>query len=92
MERLQAAGDPAKLAQFIANFNTAKNNDPGAKEYLAIKGKDTFNMQTDADIKNTLATSKRVSSEVNNPQVPGLAPVGDQSDQWGKAKVITPGK
>ena len=75
LEKLQAAGDPVKLAQFLANFNTAKNNDPGAKEYLAIKGKDTFNMQTESDIKNVLATSKRVASEVNNPQVPGKAPV-----------------
>ena len=71
LENIRANGTPQEMAQFLADFSTAKGNDPGAKEVLAIQKGDTFNMKTEADIKRQLQAAKDIASEVNNPQAPG---------------------
>jgi hypothetical protein len=71
LEKIRANGTPEEMAQYVADFNTAKGNAIGAKDVLAIQKGDTFNMKTEGDIKKQLEAAQRIASEVRNPQAPG---------------------
>ena len=75
LENIRANGTPQEMAQYVADFATAKGNAIGAKDVLSIQKGDIFNLKTEADIEKQLQAAKRIASEVNNPQVPGKAPV-----------------
>jgi hypothetical protein len=59
------------MAQYVADFNTAKGNAINERDVLAIQKGDTFNMKTEGDIKKQLEAAKRIASGVRNPQAPG---------------------
>lgn len=71
LEKIRAKGTPEEMAQYVADFNTAKGNAIGAKDVLAIQKGDTFNLKTEGDIKKQLEAAERIASEVRNPQAPG---------------------
>jgi hypothetical protein len=71
LEKIRAKGTPEEMAQYVADFNTAKGNAISERDVLAIQKGDTFNMKTEGDIKKQLEAAKRIASEVRNPQAPG---------------------
>lgn len=71
LEKIRAKGTPEEMAQYVADFNTAKGNAISERDVLAIQKGDTFNMKTEGDIKKQLEAAERIASEVRNPQAPG---------------------
>jgi hypothetical protein len=67
------------MAQYLADFNTAKGKAIDEKDVLAIQKGDPYNMKTEGDIKKQLEAAKRIASEARNPQAPGQPAIVDFS-------------
>ena len=68
LEKIRAKGTPEEMAQYVADFATAKGTAIGAKDVLSIQKGDTFNLKTDADIKKQLSVPNKTTRIDKNRQ------------------------